>query len=203
MSVKLSALIQNQGLGSRADAGAAKNKVNRGLQILVVVAVATVVYFGFRLFNYTGQADDELVLPTATLVVMERTISTPAPSVDVTPLPTPTAFGVAALPVPTVAPVVVTEIVTVTEYLVDKIEIPVEVTRLVEVRIPEIPMPTPTVVPGTMRLCLYVEGVSGVFINDAGIAGNTCITYDVSSPVNDFVLRVTGGDSYVRRAVDD
>jgi len=118
--------------------------------------------------------------------------------------------GAAALPLAataTAAPTVGAQIVVVTAtatpepeimYVPQPYVVEVEVTRLVEVV--AVALPTPTLEPGVMRICIYVEGVSGLYINGQGMAGNACYSYGVSGPVTDFELRVTGGDSYVEAA---
>lgn len=57
-------------------------------------------------------------------------------------------------------------------------EIPVEVTRLVEVA--ATPLPTPTIVPlapGTIEICVRVEGAREVYIGGGGVVSGACSTY--------------------------
>jgi hypothetical protein len=71
------------------------------------------------------------------------------------------------------------------------IEVPVQVVQVITETVFVVPTPTPVMLPGIVRLCIYVEGVTGVYIAGLGVAGNACYDYPVNSPVNDFSVTVT------------
>jgi hypothetical protein len=68
-------------------------------------------------------------------------------------------------------------------------EVPVEVTRLVEVPAPTF-TPTPPVARGIVRLCVYLEGATGLWIDGAGVAGNSCTDVYSTSPVQNIDIEI-------------
>lgn len=118
---------------------------------------------------------------TATLVM----VSMPTAAVMPTPVPLLLPSPVALLPSPPPPPPPPLEVKTIVEYVpVEKI-----VERTVEIAV--FPTPTPVLQPGNARICIYVEGATGVYLNGEGKAGNSCFDYQLSSPVNDYVITIT------------
>lgn len=153
-------------------------------QLIVFGVVGLVVFFLVRyLLGFSAGASAS---PNVTVVPSEvPEVFTPVVLV-VTATPEPTNTSV-----PT--PVVITEFreVEVTVVSVQYINNPVEVevTRVVESII--YPTPTPSLANDTGLVCIYVEGVTGVYIDDRGVAGNQCYSFRFGSPVTDIQLRVT------------
>jgi hypothetical protein len=112
-------------------------------------------------------------MPTAT-VVPAVAVTAVAPVVLLVPTQTP--FVVTATPtytpVPTVTPVYL--------YEVQRIQIPVEVTRIVEVAaaVPATVTPVP-LAPGTVRICIDAAGVRELYIGGVGVVGGGCRTFQV------------------------
>jgi hypothetical protein len=64
------------------------------------------------------------------------------------------------------------------EYIYEQVQIPVEVTRIVEVA--EIPLPTVTPIPlapGTIEICASVEGAKALYIGGVGVVSGACALY--------------------------
>jgi hypothetical protein len=149
--------------------------------VLGAVGIYTFMYSGTILKSISP----EQIAPTPTFEPTPTAIGpVPTPVYTITPL-----SAIIALPtmpqLPT--PVIVPTAETIIQY------VPVEVERVVE-RVTEVyiqPTPTPAMLPGLVRICVYLEGATGVYIGGAGVAGNTCYDYPANSPVSEFGIVVT------------
>jgi len=159
--------------------------------IIYMVAGLALAAIAINLFmNTVGSPDVEpsqnsvfvqSVQPTvisASLVVTVVVTATPVPTLE----PTPTPYIVyLAHPVTVTVPYTVEVIRNTVSYL--PAPTPQTITQVVVL--------TPTTVPpGSLSICLYVEGVKSLFINEVGHVGNSCTFYTLNSPVNDFRIVV-------------
>lgn len=167
--------------------------------MLIVLAVGllwSVNYF----WNYRGSREQRAfanLVATATaaaLAVPSPTSAIVVFSPTAVPSPTPTLVplfeSAASVPVG-VEPVIleVTKVVEVPAPYEVVVEVPVEVTRVVEVQLQ--PVPTATLQPDTVRLCVDTgPGVTGLYLDGAGVPSG-CVVRAVGA-VTDVEIRVTG-----------
>jgi hypothetical protein len=177
-----SLLKKMQSKGSESE-----NKVNLGYVAIGVVILALVFTAGQWAAFYSpaearaardaaaesGAAED--ATPEA---VIREIVYTPTPHV-VAIIETEYVTSIVEIPV-----IQTVEVQVPTYY-----EIPVEVTRLVEVPAPTA-TPTPILPAGVVRVCVYLEGVKGVWLDGRGIAGNSCTDVHSYSPVQDIKIEV-------------
>jgi len=165
----------------------AQGRFNPKLVVMLVATVLLVIVFGRSVLTWKS-ADPVAAADDSPNGIQPTTVFTPSLTLPITvvvtatPTPTPEATST-----PWIVERVVTVEVTSVSYVQSVVQS--EVTRIVEVY--PTPSATPSLPPDRLRLCLYVEGVTGVFVNDAGVAGNQCYEFSVTSPVNDFRLRIT------------
>lgn len=156
------------------------------LLVGLVAAAIAVVNWGL---NWSGdKADRDLRAAQSTIAAMSALAA--APTVEVVPtvvvgsgspgLPgamvelvaddTPTPVVVTATPTPT--PHIVTE------YREIYVQSTVEVTRIVEVTPVVLPTITPAPLsPGTVRICVGVEGAREIYIGQKGVVSGACETF--------------------------
>jgi len=107
--------------------------------------------------------------------------ATPTPTIVVSDVITDIPLRVALMDTPTPLPTVAPDVVY--------IEVPVTVVS--EVRIEVQPTPTAVLSPGTIRLCVFGEGLTGIYLDGVGMVGNTCEQFTLSSPSNVYQIVVT------------
>lgn len=175
MSLKLR---QMGNAAAEGAAGEGRNKPSRILQFGIIAAVAIVVYVGGLLLNYSPSRSAEAV---ATVTPLFQGVITETVVIEVTPTPTPTMLPAMDDifrnddPAPTVDPVVIEVTSTPTPTPV-YFYVPVEVEKIVTntITVELYPTPTPSLSPGTVRICADVEGATGLYIGGLGVVSGGC-----------------------------
>lgn len=166
-----------------------ENKINIGyvaMGVVILAVVVSVVQWAAFYSPAEARAAREAAEATAEDAEQPQAIReivyTPTPHVITVVQPViQTEYITSVLEVPVLATV---EVEVPVYY-----EIPVEVTRLVEVPAPTF-TPTPMLPGGVVRVCIYLEGAKGVWLDDRGIAGNSCTDVHSWSPVQEIKIEV-------------
>lgn len=163
---------------TRGRSGTDNAAQGRYLVILVVVVVAAVLA-GRSIWNHDGAAEAKAraALPpvgASPVVLVVTATAVPTAQPTYTPYPTytpwvvqraPDVIVVTATPLPTVPPTATARVVY------RQVSCP---TALPVVACAAAPTPLPPVGVGLMRVCIDVEGVSGVYVDGVGVTGHSC-----------------------------
>jgi len=158
---------------------------------LIVYAIAGICLAAIGVNAFFGTVGTPDVLPgTIQAAPVDATIQpslvvtivvTATPDPTLTPSPTPHIVYLQQQ-----VPVTVTQVVT--QEVVNTVYVqqpPVE--KLIEVYITPVATPLPD---DTVVICVYASGVKALYLNDTGIAGNSCHTYSHPAPISDYHLKV-------------
>jgi hypothetical protein len=189
--------------------------------LVAAVSCVILLGIGVYLFLYSSvvlrvlKGPEDRIMPTTTPFVVGGPMDafatlTPPSVVERQVINAPSVVFPPITPFPTVVPVLMptVDIAATVSALVDDrllisaplavpaadvikefVEVPVE--RVITQTVYIGPTPTPVLPPGMAKVCIYVEGVTGVYFNETGIVGNTCIDYPVTALVNDIKIKIT------------
>lgn len=153
------------------------------LGFLIVSVVGSYVW-GFSPAPVSPEFSDLPVVQTFTPVVYAAPVvihatPQPSPTPEVVQVVVTRQVVVTATDTPTMVP-------TVTPYYI-YVSNDIEVTREVVVNV----YPTPTIVfPGFVNLCVYGSGLTAIYIDGVGVAGDSCTLLPVGGINNDFHILV-------------